>query len=221
MFRAFLFLGLTSFGGPVAHLGYCRAEFVARRRWLDETTFFDLAALNQFLPGPTSSRTGFAIGLMRAGLPGAFAAWIGFTLPSAAIVVALGLGLVAVGGVDAVWLSGLRVAALAIVARAVWAMAVQPNPAGPAVSPAQPLPGRDLRARLASSTGSPVRTGRRQRGCRRPAAGRPLRSGLDLDDPRAARLRARGTGPAGCGPPAALGGIMLVAGAALTYASAI
>jgi len=125
VFSAFLLLGLTSFGGPVAHLGYYRTEFVARRRWLDETTFADLVALNQFLPGPTSSQTGFAIGLLRAGLPGAFAAWIGFTLPSAVIMVALGLGLVAVGGVDAAWLSGLKIAALAIVAQAVWAMAVQ------------------------------------------------------------------------------------------------
>ena len=125
VFRAFLLLGLTSFGGPVAHLGYYRTEFVARRRWLDETSYADLVALTQFLPGPTSSQTGFAIGLLRAGLPGAFAAWIGFTLPSAAIMVALGLGLVAAGGLDAAWLSGLKIAALAIVAQAVWAMAVQ------------------------------------------------------------------------------------------------
>lgn len=125
VFRAFLLLGLTSFGGPVAHLGYYRTEFVARRHWLDEATYADLVALNQFLPGPTSSQTGFAIGLLRAGVPGAFAAWIGFTLPSAAIMVALGVGLVAAGGLDAAWLSGLKIAALAIVAQAVWAMAVQ------------------------------------------------------------------------------------------------
>ncbi|MGE0254012.1 MAG: chromate efflux transporter [Alphaproteobacteria bacterium] len=125
VFRAFLLLGLTSFGGPVAHLGYYRTEFVARRRWLDEATYADIVALNQFLPGPTSSQTGFAIGLLRAGLPGALAAWIGFTLPSAVAMLLLGTGLVAAGGFDIAWLSGLKIAALAIVAQAVWAMAVQ------------------------------------------------------------------------------------------------
>jgi chromate transporter len=79
----FLKLGLTSFGGPVAHLGYFREEFVARRKWLDEASYADLVALCQFLPGPASSQVGIAIGLSRAGYPGAIAAWIGFTLPSA------------------------------------------------------------------------------------------------------------------------------------------
>ena len=74
-------LGLTSFGGPIAHLGYFRAEFVAQRRWLDEATYADLVALCQFLPGPASSQVGLSVGLLRAGLPGALAAWIGFTLP--------------------------------------------------------------------------------------------------------------------------------------------
>ena len=76
-------LGLTSFGGPVAHLGYFREEYVARRRWLDEAAYADLVALCQFLPGPASRQLGIAIGLLRAGLPGGLAAWLGFTLPSA------------------------------------------------------------------------------------------------------------------------------------------
>lgn len=81
-FRAFFRLGLTSFGEPVAHLGYFRDEFVVRRRWLDDRTYADLVALCQFLPGPASSQVGMGIGLMRAGLPGMLAAWLGFTLPS-------------------------------------------------------------------------------------------------------------------------------------------
>src|SRR5215467_10415816 len=85
--RVFLRLGLTSFGGPVAHLGYFRAEFVTRRRWLAEPAFADVVALCQFLPGPASSQTGITIGILRAGLPGAFAAWAGFTLPSAAAMI--------------------------------------------------------------------------------------------------------------------------------------
>src|ERR1700759_569909 len=83
VFRAFLRLGLTSFGGPIAHLGYFHEAFVVRRKWLDERTFPDTLGLCQFLPGPASSQTGFAIGLMRAGWLGALAAWTGFTLPSA------------------------------------------------------------------------------------------------------------------------------------------
>src|SRR5579884_3889394 len=85
-------LGLTSFGGPVAHLGYFRAEFVARRGWLDEAGFADIVALCQFLPGPASSQTGMALGLLRAGLPGAFCAWFGFTLPSALALILFGYG---------------------------------------------------------------------------------------------------------------------------------
>src|SRR5262245_62377231 len=83
VFPVFLRLGLTSFGGPVAHLGYFRTEFVEKRRWLDETAYADIVALCQFLPGPASSQTGIALGLMRAGYTGAFAAWLGFTTPSA------------------------------------------------------------------------------------------------------------------------------------------
>lgn len=88
VFGAFLKLGLTSFGGPVAHLGYFRAEFVERRKWLGEQAYAELVALSQFLPGPASSQTGFGLGLMRAGLPGALAAWIAFTLPSALLMLA-------------------------------------------------------------------------------------------------------------------------------------
>src|SRR5690606_21543319 len=84
---AFFKLGLTSFGGPIAHLGYFRDEFVTRRRWLSEASYADLVALCQFLPGPASSQVGFALGLMRAGPLGALAAWIGFTLPSAVLLI--------------------------------------------------------------------------------------------------------------------------------------
>ncbi|HMN66898.1 MAG TPA: chromate transporter, partial [Burkholderiaceae bacterium] len=91
VFGAFLRLGLTSFGGPVAHLGYFRREFVERRRWLGERDYADLVALCQFLPGPASSQVGFALGLRRAGWPGAIAAWLGFTLPSALLLVLFAL----------------------------------------------------------------------------------------------------------------------------------
>src|SRR5712675_2748626 len=87
VFGAFLKLGLTSFGGPIAHLGYFRNEFVERRKWLDEASYADLVALCQFLPGPASSQVGVAIGLSRAGYCGALAAWTGFTLPSAIALV--------------------------------------------------------------------------------------------------------------------------------------
>src|SRR3981189_2216482 len=90
--RVFLKLGLTSFGGPVAHIGYFREEFVVRRRWLDDAAFSDLVGLCQFLPGPASSQLGFSIGLMRAGFLGGLAAWTGFTLPSAAALTLLAIG---------------------------------------------------------------------------------------------------------------------------------
>lgn len=115
-------LGLTSFGGPIAHLGYFREEYVERRKWLDEKSYADLVALCQFLPGPASSQVGIAIGMMRAGLLGGIASWIGFTLPSA---IALTLFAYALQGVDAGkagWLHGLMVVAVAIVAQAVWGM---------------------------------------------------------------------------------------------------
>ena len=116
-------LGLTSFGGPIAHLGYFHAEYVARRRWLDEQTYADLVALCQFLPGPASSQVGIAIGLMRAGLLGSVAAWLGFTLPSALALVVFAYGLQMLGTAEAGWLHGLKVVAVAVVAQAVWGMA--------------------------------------------------------------------------------------------------
>jgi len=123
VFAAFLLLGLTSFGGPVAHLGYFRDEYVARRKWLDEPTYADLVALCQFLPGPASSQVGIAIGITRAGLLGGLAAWLGFTLPSAVVLVAFAYGLRVLEVADAGWLHGLKVAAVAVVALAVWGMA--------------------------------------------------------------------------------------------------
>ncbi|HTZ36754.1 MAG TPA: chromate efflux transporter [Stellaceae bacterium] len=124
LFRIFLRLGLTSFGGPVAHLGYFRAEFVAQRRWLDEAAFADIVALCQFLPGPASSQTALSIGVMRAGLPGALAAWLGFTAPSALAMVAFGYGVAWVGNLShAPWLHGLKIVAVAVVANALWGMA--------------------------------------------------------------------------------------------------
>lgn len=119
----FFRLGLTSFGGPVAHLGYFREEFVAKRRWLDDRTYADIVALCQFLPGPASSQVGIAIGLSRAGYAGAFAAWTGFTLPSAIALVAFAYGVDALGGLGGSgWLHGLKVAAVAVVAQAVLGM---------------------------------------------------------------------------------------------------
>jgi len=116
-------LGLTSFGGPVAHLGYFREEYVRRRRWISEDAYADLVALCQFLPGPTSSQVGVAIGILRAGLPGAVASWLGFTLPSAILLVAFAFGLQRLGVTDAGWLHGLKIAAVAVVVNAVWGMA--------------------------------------------------------------------------------------------------
>jgi len=116
-------LGLTSFGGPIAHLGYFREEYVVRRRWLDEAHYADLVALCQFLPGPASSQVSIAIGILRAGLLGGLAAWLGFTLPSAVALVAFAYGLQAFGVADAGWLHGLKVVAVAVVAQAVWGMA--------------------------------------------------------------------------------------------------
>lgn len=120
----FLKLGLTCFGGPIAHIGYFRDEFVVRRNWIDEHAYADLVGLCQFLPGPASSQVGFSIGLMRAGYLGALAAWTGFTLPSAAILVLFAYGAGALGGpVGAGLLHGLKLTAVAIVAQAVWGMA--------------------------------------------------------------------------------------------------
>ena len=122
--RVFLRLGVTSFGGPVAHLGYFREEFVVRKKWLHEKAYADLVALCQFLPGPASSQVGIAIGLSRAGMPGAVAAWLGFTLPSAAALVAFGYSIAAFGdAINQGWLHGLKIVAVAVVAQAVWGMA--------------------------------------------------------------------------------------------------
>ncbi|PRC90696.1 chromate efflux transporter [Solimicrobium silvestre] len=126
IFLLFLRLGLTSFGGPVAHLGYFREEFVTRRRWLSESSYTDLVALCQFLPGPSSSQVGMAIGLLRGGATGALAAWAGFTLPSALMLCLFGMGLSTWGGAVPVGvLHGLKVVAVAVVAQAVWGMARQ------------------------------------------------------------------------------------------------
>ena len=125
VFAAFLRLGLTSFGGPVAHLGYFRAELVERRRWLSERAYADLVGLCQFLPGPASSQVGFALGLMRGGWLGGLAAWAGFTLPSAMLLVlfAYGAGSLADSVAGTGLLHGLKLVAVAVVAQAVWGMA--------------------------------------------------------------------------------------------------
>ena len=124
VFWIFLRLGLTSFGGPVAHLGYFRDEFVQRRQWLTERSYADLVALCQFLPGPASSQVGMALGLSRAGYAGALAAWLGFTLPSAIALILFALGIASYGdAMPAGVLHGLKVVAVAVVAQAVWGMA--------------------------------------------------------------------------------------------------
>lgn len=116
-------LGLTSFGGPVAHIGYFREEYVNRRRWVDESTFADLVALCQFLPGPASSQVGIGLGIIRAGLLGGLMAWIGFSLPSAIAMMLFGLGVQGLDVASAGWLHGLKIVAVAVVAQAVWGMA--------------------------------------------------------------------------------------------------
>ena len=122
VFRVALQLGLTSFGGPIAHLGYFHREYVARRRWLSEATYLDLVALCQFLPGPASSQVGIGVGLLRAGWGGALAAWVGFTLPSAIALTAFALLAAGLEVTDAGWVHGLKLAAVAIVAAAVLSM---------------------------------------------------------------------------------------------------
>jgi len=122
--RVFLKLGLISFGGPIAHIGYFREEFVVRRRWIGDAAYSDLVALCQFLPGPASSQIGFSIGLIRAGFLGALAAWTGFTLPSAIALVLFSYGAGALhGALGAGMLHGLRLVAVAVVSQAVWGMA--------------------------------------------------------------------------------------------------
>ncbi|MEO1190361.1 MAG: chromate efflux transporter [Pseudomonadota bacterium] len=124
VFWAFLRLGLTSFGGPVAHLGYFRTDIVAKRGWLSESAYAELVALCQFLPGPASSQVGMGIGLIRAGPLGALAAWVAFTAPSALLLIAFAFGLSTLEGAFGTgWVHGLKLAAVAVVAQAVWAMA--------------------------------------------------------------------------------------------------
>jgi chromate transporter len=121
VFLVFLRLGVTSFGGPIAHLSYFHNEFVRRKKWMDENTFTEVVALCQFLPGPASSQVGIAVGLHRAGYIGAIVAWLGFTLPSAILLVLFGLSISSIhlGGS---WLHGLKIVAVAVVAQAVWGM---------------------------------------------------------------------------------------------------
>jgi chromate transporter len=117
-------LGLTSFGGPIAHLGYFHEEYVKRKKWIDEQSYADLVALCQFLPGPASSQVSIAIGIARARLLGGIAAWIGFTIPSALALIAFAFGIGAfANAADAGWLHGLKIVAVAVVAQAVWGMA--------------------------------------------------------------------------------------------------
>ena len=124
VFAVFLRLGLTSFGGPIAHLGYFHDAFVTRRKWLGERAYADIVALSQFLPGPASSQVGMAIGLQRAGFVGMLAAWVGFTLPSAVLLVAFAYVITTIPGLtDGGWLQGLKAVAVAVVAQAVLSMA--------------------------------------------------------------------------------------------------
>lgn len=123
IFFTFLRLGVTSFGGPIAHLGFFKEAFVTRRAWLSESAYADLVALSQFLPGPASSQVGFAVGVMRGGLGGGLAAWLGFTLPSAVLMAALALGLTTYGAeLPGGLIQGLKLVAVAVVAHAVWTM---------------------------------------------------------------------------------------------------
>ena len=135
VFLVALRLGVTSFGGPVAHIGYFRTEYVERRKWLDERSFADLLALSQLLPGPASSQLGIAIGTLRAGKLGGFVAWLGFTMPSAVLLIAFAYGVSAVDDIsDAAWLHGLKIAVVSVVALAVWSMARTLTPDRPRVT---------------------------------------------------------------------------------------
>ena len=197
-------LGLTSFGGAIAHFGYFRREYVERRRWLDEATFADLLALAQSLPGPASSQLGMAIGYRRAGLGGALAAWLGFTLPSAVILIAFATATTSVDLSHAGWVHGLKLAAVAVVASAVLAMWRALAPDVPAIA-RRPRRGRrrppvDLAARAARHD--------RARGGRRTAAPRRARGGTGTgtglapsaagDSPAAGGARSRSRSSARC-----------------------
>lgn len=130
VFRVFLKLGLTSFGGPIAHLGYFRDEFVVRRRWIDDAGYADLVALCQFLPGPASSQVGFSLGILRGtGILGGLAAWVAFTMPSALVLFTFAVGAAAfTGPVAEGFLHGLKLVAVAVVAQAIWGMAKSLTP---------------------------------------------------------------------------------------------
>ncbi len=123
-----LYLGVTSFGGPVAHLGYFHAEYVEKKRWIDDATYADLVALCQFLPGPASSQVGIAIGTYRGGVIGGLVAWLGFTLPSAAALVLAFFGLKQMDSAGVVWIHGLKLVAVPVVAQAVWSMGTKLAP---------------------------------------------------------------------------------------------
>jgi chromate transporter len=123
VFLVALRLGLTSFGGPIAHLGYFRDEYVVRRKWLDEQTYAEAVALGQILPGPASSQVGMMIGMMRAGMLGGVISWLGFTLPSAIALIVVAYGVASINVADAGWLHGLKLVAVPVVAQAVWGMA--------------------------------------------------------------------------------------------------
>ncbi|KUP07865.1 ChrA protein [Bacillus coahuilensis p1.1.43] len=128
IFLVALRLGFTSFGGPVAHLGYFREEYINRRKWLDEKSYADLIALCQFLPGPASSQVGISIGMVRGGILGGFLAWLGFTMPSVIALIVFALVVTNVGGVDAGWIHGLKLVAVAVVTQAILGMGKKLTP---------------------------------------------------------------------------------------------
>jgi len=135
VFLIFLRLGLTSFGGPAAHLGYFREEFVTRRQWFSDSSYADLVALCQFLPGPASSQVGMAIGFYRSGYMGALAAWVGFTLPSAIVLILFAIGLTHYNNIQlAGVLDGLKIVAVAVVIQALWGMACSLCPDPPRIT---------------------------------------------------------------------------------------
>jgi chromate transporter len=128
VFLVALRLGLTSFGGPIAHLGYFRDEYVVRRKWLDEHIYAELVALGQILPGPASSQVGMMIGMMRAGILGGVMSFLGFTLPSAIALLVFAYGVASINVANAGWLHGLKLVAVPVVAQAVWGMAQNLTP---------------------------------------------------------------------------------------------
>jgi chromate transporter len=134
VFLVALRLGLTSFGGPIAHLGYFRDEYVARRKWLDEHTYAEIVALCQILPGPASSQVGMTIGMLRAGMLGGMMSWLGFTLPSAVALLVFAYGVATVNVAEAGWLHGLKLVAVPVVAQAVWGMATALTPDRPRIT---------------------------------------------------------------------------------------